>query len=306
MGITPLQMQSLVSKSKVNFAALEIQKAFTTQFGTSPTHPESQGDTATAAFLQIKAADFRSAVLGPSIGSCLVTASTNGALPWTVIPATSLDAGPGILIGGGVDSATIQFQSKVSLNGSNAFSSNLVPSGLIPFQNTAGAYSGGIDASPGNLFISGSGGGQFMFSNGDGGDAIGPFQTSITTASAQFNWPQRTPLNRLPVSRAGGFTVTWSNADPNSYVQISGRSPGSVGTVEFTCSAPASAGSFVIPDAVLESVPAASLTANISDPAYVPILQVAQFSLPQLFSGPNLDFASVQSIVSYSIVVSYQ
>jgi hypothetical protein len=307
MGITAPQMQSLVSKSAVNLGTLELQQAFTTQFGTTLTNPENQVDTATAAFLQIKAADFASAALGPSIGSCLVTNSTNGVLPWTAFPATRLDAGPGIAIAGGSGSATVQFQNN-SLNGATAFSSELVPSGMIPFQNTAGAYTGGIDSSPSDRFIPAGGGGQFTFSNGNSG-AAGQFQASLTVPTTPFNWSQRTALNQQTVNRAKGLTVTWSNGDPNSYVQISGRSMGSLGStgvVEFTCSAPASAGQFTIPSTVFASMPAASLTQNIADPAYVPILQVAQLSLPQSFSVPNLDFASIQFIASYSIMVSYQ
>jgi uncharacterized protein (TIGR03437 family) len=307
MGITVSQMQSLTSRSAVNLGALELQKAFTTQFGTSPTNPESQGDTASASFLQIKAADFTSAALGPSIGSCLAIASNNGAAPWEAIPAAQLDAGSSIGIAGGSGSATIQFQSNSSVNGSNAFASYLIPSGLIPFQNTAGSYSGGLDTSPANRFIPASGGGQYTFSNGAGGGAIGPFQAnSAIIASPLFNWPQGTTLNMGTVNLNSGITVNWSSGDPNSYVQISGRSPGPEGIVAFTCSAPATAGQFTIPSSVLTAVPAASIAANITNPAFVPILQITQLSLPQSFAAPSLDFASVQSIVSYTIVVNYQ
>jgi hypothetical protein len=179
---------------------------------------------------------------------------------------------------------------------------------MIPFQNTAGAYTGAIDASPSSRFIPVSGGGQFAFSNSAGG-AVGPFQASLTIPTTPITWSQRTALNQQTVSRTKGLTVTWSNGDPNSYVQISGRSMGSLGStgiVEFTCSAPASAGQFTIPNTVLASLPAASLTANIADPAYVPVLQVTQSSLPLSLTLTGLDFASIQSIVSYTIMVSYQ
>ncbi len=309
LGVTASQMQTLLSKNAFNIGMLDLQKQGNTQFAGTQSIEES--DSATAAFLNVKAADFVSSVLGPSIGSCLVTASSNGSSPWGNLPSTPLDAGPAINIAGGSGTtAAISYQSNPVVYGLAAFGSDLFPSGLIPFQNSAGAYSGIIGGGNNQpMFIPESGGGQYTFANGTGGADVGSFQAGLTLASPLLAWPQRTTLNRSTMSLSGGLTVAWSNGNANSFVQISGRSapPNSSPTifVEFTCSVPAAAGQFTIPATVLLYLPP-SVTSPDVDPSLTPLLQVSQLSLPQSFAAPNLDFDSVQSIVSITIVVYYQ
>lgn len=73
--------------------------------------------------------------------------------------------------------------------------------------------------------------------------------------------------------------------------------------VEFTCAAPASAGSLTIPDTVLLSMPGSNI--SFVDPGLVPILQVMEASQPQTFTASGLDFATIQSMISYSVGVNY-
>jgi hypothetical protein len=73
---------------------------------------------------------------------------------------------------------------------------------------------------------------------------------NLALASPLLAWPQRTSLERTTLSRSGGLTLTWSNGNAGSFVQISGRSVSADSSsvpAQFTCSVPAAAGQFTIP-----------------------------------------------------------
>jgi hypothetical protein len=257
----------------------------------------------------VQGPDFTKAVLGPSIGSCVVSASGNGANPWGSVPATALDAGPAISISGAGGSASIQFQPNALT--AIYYGSYLFPSGVIELENSAGAYAGGVDPGGAPTFIPDSaGGGRYTFTNGSGGAAVGPFQASLTLPATFPAWPQAGPLNRANASLSG-ITVTWSGGDPGSYMQISGRAVananvanGSAIFAQFTCAVPATAGQFTIPQEVLLSLPASPI--NYVNPAFVPVLQLVQAQMPQNFNAQGLDFGALQLVLSETVVVSYQ
>jgi len=305
LGLTASQMQTLLSKNSFQAGMMVLQKSADSQFSISGL---AIGDNATAAFLGVQTADFTRTQLGPSMGSCLVIAGTNGAQPWGTLKSTALNAGDTIHITGAAGTAGIQYQSNPSIayGTLSAFGSYLIPSGLILDQNTAGAYTGAIDASPNSLFISNGGGGQFTFDNGSGGSDVGQFQASLTLASPLISWPQAAGLNGGSAGLSG-LTVNWSGGDPNGFVLISGRSTyfaASNVITEFTCAAPSAAGQFTIPDSVARSMPTGSI--QYANPAFVPVLQLVQSSLPQTFSAPSLDFATIQAITSVTIVVAFK
>ena len=304
MGLTTAQVQKLSAQPSFHIGILDLQKQVNTQFGIPGAPNES--DTATAAFLQLRSADFAAAAFGPSVGSCLVTGAAQPPYAWGQVPAAWLDAGPSLAVSGAAGSASLP-QTGVGGYGTGAFGSYLLPAGFPAYQNAAGAYSGGLDTGPSALFVPHAGGGEYTFANRTGGADIPAFQATIDFPTPLPSWPQGTALYQSAISLSRGLTLNWSGGDPNSFFLISGRTYGA-GTpspvVEFTCATPAAAGRFTIPSAVLQSLPAAAL--NFANPGSVPVIQIAQASFPRTFSATGLDFAFVQSIFSSTTVVSYQ
>ena len=306
LGLTAPQMQALASSPSIRMGMVYLQKELDTQFAFAGHVTDT--DALTASFLNVGIGDFASSVLGPSIGSCLVApVPNNGGLLWGTIPATALDAGPSIAVSGPNGAASVLFQNRPNVYGQSAFGGALVPAGLIPFQNGAGAYSGPIDANN-QLFIPADGGGQYSVNNGAGGANVGPFQTTLSIDDSWISWQQGSALELGNVSLAQGLTVTWTGGDNNSFVLISGydlnANSASPALALFTCSVPATAGQFTIPSAVLLSLPSSG-PFNFVVPNLVPLLQVAQLPFPQSFTVPNLDFAVIQAIFSVTVPVTY-
>jgi uncharacterized protein (TIGR03437 family) len=306
MGLSATQIRTLLSQPSFTIGILDLQKQINMQFGAPGADNES--DSATAAFLRLRTADFTTAALGPSIGSCLVTgAPTGSSSMWGVIPAAWLDAGASISISGAAGSATIQQQTNPGLYGTGNFGSFLNPAGLLAYQNNVGAYTGALDSAGSAPLIPDSGGGQFTFSNTSSGTDVPSFQASLFVPGTFPTWPQGKQLSQGAISLTSAPTLTWSNGDPDSFFLISGRAASTGSSpviVEFTCATPASAGQFRIPDAVLRSLVSAPL--NFANPAYVGVLQIAQASFARPINLPNIDFATIQLILSDTIVVSWR
>jgi len=92
--------------------------------------------------------------------------------------------------------------------------------------------------------------------SGAGGADVGPFQASIT-AGPSFTWTNEAAVTS--VTRANGFTVTWSNPPPGAAaVSIIGYNVDQANNASggFQCLATPSAGSFTVPAVALGNVPA--------------------------------------------------
>lgn len=140
-----------------------------------------------------------------------------------------------------------------------------------------------------------SAGDTFTFKNAPGGLAIGSF-TAQSVVPPAFTWNEMSALKS--VTRAQGVTVTWKNAAPNSFVQITGMSSATFGAISlstsFNCSVPASAGTFTVPPAVTLSLPSTATSAGIVSPAF---LAVADYTYPQPFSAPGMTFGTIYGYV---------
>jgi len=161
---------------------------------------------------------------------------------------------------------------------------------------------------------------------GEGGKEVGPFTVSVQMPEP-LTWTNQSSyfcsLSECSVvTRANGATVTWSGADPNGYVIISGSSwsqtitidsgngagPGYFGGVAgFNCTARATDGQFTIPPTVLLALPPSGLFYDNSNPA-VPegSLQVTSALPPVTFSATGLGIAQAISSISISQTVTYQ
>ena len=279
------ELETLGTKGAVNVGTLRtgiVQLAPTSLFGI-PVPSETQ-DNAYATFTTSNATQFISSLYAPlngavdvalttvSIGSCLVQqdGSFSGSTPAT---PSYLNAG-----------------STVNLTG---------PSGSTALTNNSGVYNTPGNGGTGNTLSNGfipSTGGDFKFSNGSGGSQVGAFTTQADVPPV-FTWNERDTTSNI--NRAQGVTVTWSNAAPDSFVQISGFSTASYGVLTlataFTCSAPANAGTFTVPPTVTLALPPTAVLDGLVSSSY---LAVSNFIYPQSFSAPGLDVGTVYGYVT--------
>jgi uncharacterized protein (TIGR03437 family) len=289
-GYSGAQLQTLYSKSSFNTGSIAIGTI------TTPAHkinsqpvPAATSNNAAVQFSHFTSSGgFAQAMLAPevptvsvptgatavaaaavSMGSCVVNPLGYINSP-PALPFTNLDAGAAINIT--ADTGTQSISPVNNFYGSNTTGNSLV-SAFIP-----------------------SAGDTFTFTNSPGGVGVGAFTTKVAVPPA-FSWDQRDTLTS--VNRSQGVAVTWQNAAPNSFVQITGMSSAGSGPIvlvtSFTCTVPASAGAFSVPASVLMSMPATGTSVAMVNPAF---LAVGNFTYPQSFSAPGVDFAT-----SYGYVI---
>ncbi len=149
------------------------------------------------------------------------------------------------------------------------------PNGASQLTGTAGVYAAQLasSASGGPLYLDP---GAYTLS-GPGGADVGAFQGQVSVPPPVV-WTNAASI--ASVNRSQGVTVTWTGGDPNGFVYISGNSilaqgPGAM----FTCTVPASAGTFAVPPLVTMALPASSSGA----------LTLMGVSAPMSFTAPGID-----------------
>ena len=145
---------------------------------------------------------------------------------------------------------------------------------------------------------------------GTGGAAVGSFSVSLPIASENLNWTNESGISSI--TRSNGVQVTWSGADPNGTVQITGFSIGGTSQSNaagagFTCTAPGSANQFTVPASVLQALPAiANLNGSILSVA-TGSLGISSSSAPVSFTATGLDLGVALTQTSFAnSTVTYQ
>jgi len=189
----------------------------------------------------------------PPPGTCAVYNTLNGSPGGNYLNIVKeLDAGPVVTLTGPNGSQTI------AVNGNSA---NLGPGNFL---------------APGDYTASGTGGADIGSFNAP--FTIPTFATLVTPASG----------TNVAVTRANGFTLTWSGGTSDSFIEIDGQSatdPSNTNGASFSCVVLASAGTFTIPPSVLLALPAGSIGGWDFKPSMFP----ASFSA----SGLNLSLIQV-------------
>jgi len=289
--ITPTQYQTLLNQGTVNLGLLSLSKITTTTLPVSVDGVTIQAggtttsDFAAAFFERYTAAQFSSSGFSQSvsIGSCVVT--TFSGIPTTtgILTTQGLNAGTQINLTGPDGALVLSPESITALSGfyTEAFSSTLPA--IIPAT-----------------------GGTFTFNNGAGGPDVGAFTATIDqNLATPLTWTNMTSITS--VTRANGLDVTWTGGIAGSYVEISGSSIALQVTAtnelgaSFACTAPVSAGSFTVPAAVLESLPASG---NIAGVVISGSLDLANYSAGQ-FTAPGLDLGLAVFATDSSTQVPY-
>ncbi len=171
----------------------------------------------------------------PTLGTCMVYNTLNGAPNPPFALLADLDSGPNI-----------------SITGSNG--TQMVTEMNEVYQGTLSAT--GSFLTPGNYTITSA-----------GSTSIGPINAPLTIPPEPM-FPLATAGTPTPVAitRANGFTVTWTGGSANQIVTVSGLSAvaGTSTGASFMCSTLASTGSITLPASVLLALPAAPATFTLS------------------------------------------
>jgi uncharacterized protein (TIGR03437 family) len=280
-GYSGAQLQSLYNKGAFNVGSIAIGSYSIPPRKVNATPiPAATSNNAAVGFAHYpSAAAFAAAQLAPaaptavaaaavSVGSCVVNPLGYISSP-PAVPFSYMDAGAAINITGAAGMETV-----------------------TPVNNFYGATTSGNSLT--SVFIPNSGG-AFTFNNSPGGGAVGTFTAQASVPPA-FVWNEMNTMTS--VNRSQGFTVTWTNAAPNSFVQVTGMSSATFGTIilqsSFNCTAPASAGTFTVPPSVTLSLPPTAATVGFVNPAF---LSVANYTYPQPFTAPGMDFGTTYGYV---------
>jgi uncharacterized protein (TIGR03437 family) len=143
-------------------------------------------------------------------------------------------------------------------------------------------------------------GGTYTFSAAGGKD-VGAFTASLNfpIASTSFGYlpgglelsPGQEPPNGVVITRAG-TTVDWAGGSTSQYLTLAGTA----GSASFVCSAPAVAGTFTIPPAVLEPLSGSGTLT----------LRVATYPQPRTIPGLDAAYITGYATPVSSLNVTYQ
>ncbi len=272
------ELRMIQESGRVRFGAVMLQ-LFSVHLRGAPEPFDGTFENASAQFHSV---EFRDALgaLGlrggrlTAPGSCLVYTYADQGDP-TFAPdetarAQPLDAGPALTLTGPQGTAQLDregpgFYQKEPLGGGLP-GGEILPPFLVP--------------------------GAYTLSNGDGGTDVGPFQAAITLPP-MIEWTNREALSEIDRSR--DLTITWQGGDDaTQLVTIVGFSLAAEtdNSASFLCTARPGAGRFVVPAAVLSSLPATREPTD-EDP-FPAILAVGVHPLRAVgsFTAPGLDFGN--------------
>jgi uncharacterized protein (TIGR03437 family) len=214
----------------------------------------------------------------PSIGSCVILPKDTGTATGGG-SSIGLDAGP-----------------QIGVNGPKGQKS------LTPITGLKGFYSGSLSGTPDINNPSGTpylDPGAYTIT-GPGGTDVGGFTANLTLPSL-LTWTNQDAITNVP--RASGQTVTWSGGAPGTLVVIFGSSSdASENTQTFYCTAPAEAGTFTVPSAILLQLP---VTASSSGEP-TGILAVGNATTPVRFTATGIDAGYVTAMALSGKSVNYQ
>jgi hypothetical protein len=142
--------------------------------------------------------------------------------------------------------------------------------------------------------------GAYTESNGKGGADIGPLTVNFTIPPF-VRWTNSNTFSGLAIDRTKGLTVNWTGggSDPTNYVLVHGDTgfggQGGNSDIQFDCAAPATAGQFTVPPAVLSAFPV--------EPGG--LLQVGTSST-QIIAVPGFDGGLILATDAASVGVSWK
>jgi uncharacterized protein (TIGR03437 family) len=143
--------------------------------------------------------------------------------------------------------------------------------------------------------------GSYSTNNGGGGVDVGSFTSNLTIPS-NFTWTNENAITN--VNRASDLSITWSGAQANGYVFVTGSSFNQSARVgaAFYCLERGSAGRLTVPSAILLGMPPSTVVQGIQTGA----LSVGITNEPSRFNARGLDVGVFTYSSSTSKLVGFQ
>jgi len=241
-----------------------------------------ESDSAGVVFSKVPLVDLQLAgnVPPPVANTCLLVQFQSGGLAGFVA-STPLQAGT-ITLGGPIGSYTLVSPQPGDYG--------------ITFSPSSPSGEAGV-INKGTVFTAGT----YTFTGASGAD-IGAFNVSIPFPTP-LNWTNR-PTVPATVDRSKPLTINWTNGYAGALLYINGQSQASLGVgAQFTCYADATAGTFTVPQAVLEAMPPTYLS-NGNAQGSLDVYQV--YSGPG-FTAPGIDIGTTMFSDGFDIgPITYQ
>jgi uncharacterized protein (TIGR03437 family) len=218
-------------------------------------------------------------------GTCTVYDYTGATATYIdPIQPTLLDAGTSLTVTGPNGSASLI---KGSLTG-------------LQYSKTLGNVTAGLPSNT-PLFLSK---GNYTVT-GPGGPGVGAFSATIALPDPLV-WTNE--ATTTTVTRSQGQVVNWTGGDPAGNVLILGFSnvTGANAGREFLCVAPASAGTFNIPAAVLLALPASLSTGLPTSAASITGAMGVGFAKTSTFTAPGIDIGAIVGLGLNLSIVSFK
>jgi uncharacterized protein (TIGR03437 family) len=279
-GLTASQLTTFAANGAASIGSIVYQTYNDTSPGFNLLGGGTEVSTGTqeiGAFEKYQFTNLTSIAPALNAGACTVYSFT-GTSPIApgVVGAVGLDAGSAITITDGNEKGQM---SESSSNKGSYSAPYLLPSGSATFTAPGGAN-------------------------------VGNFSVVLPIASESLNWTNENSIGTI--TRSKGVQVTWSGADPNGTVQITGYSVGgssssSAAGAGFTCTAPGSANQFTVPPSVLQFLPASANFSNSILAIPTGVLGISSTSTPVSFSATGLDIGAATTQSSFNnSTVTYQ
>jgi uncharacterized protein (TIGR03437 family) len=226
----------------------------------------------------------------PSIGSCVVNQNLTGGAKGTTTPLN-----PGtVTVTGPVGSATLT-SIGTELGGFLAgfYEAATCMDGSVPPSCLAAGF---IPETGGTFTFNGSGGTSAATARpaAAGSTNIGAFNAQIVFPNPLLNWTNQSAA--ATITRSEGVLVTWTGGSDNTFVVIGGNSSSGTASGMFSCYAPVSAGSFMVPAYVTAAMPASSNGQ----------LTVENFTNFTPFTAAGLDHAISAGYTAFEVDSVYQ
>jgi hypothetical protein len=241
-AITPSIMQALSGSAPLTIGKVDLERQASTSSNTG--------------YVDIGKAQFEKVTVASGLQPFMVSyVDTEPAGTCVIYNNLSTSTNPPFLSMAGIDAGP-----SLSVSGPNGTQSLTLTPGLIPTEYDGTLNSVGKFLAPGEYTVTGSGGAD-----------VGSFNAQFNLPTPP-NWSNQSSLGT--VTLANGLTINWGGVLGNNAILIEGVSATDktlTNGAAFSCAAPASAGTFTVPPAVLLALPAGSYGTLYFKPAITPL-----------------------------------
>lgn len=137
---------------------------------------------------------------------------------------------------------------------------------------------------------------QGMYTVSGNGGSVGTFKSSGFSPPTPAQWTNASTFVSAGYYTNLGVTFNWTSGDPNGYVSIVLTSANSAISTSIRCNAPASAGTFTVPDYMLRTL------VNLGQGSFT----LVSWGAPTTFTAPGLDMGTVRMSYTTNVPATFE